>query len=547
MTVIEPLEPLWRPAHDAPLFSGELLAGPDELTSLDMDARSRIQAYLAAVVAARRFPLHVNVVWNALHYGYDLFSGGYHEGLLRVDAFTTLNSGSAATLPIGAMVTLPAATPLWTEIVHTEYDDTGFDVDGDLPGARSGAPLDDDVILRVVIDPEAFGPLVPEQHTTLTRLTRRGTLDTLGHLLGQAGEHPDPGDGTSTPTRYATWLVADPARLGGGPVPAALGSTDRDTLAVAVEASLQALLGLLADTPGLVVCGEYVTTAEHSRVLDPADIADIVAHICRIRRQSVRYTGAGPAVRALPTDRDLHGVRYLTALTELTAALRRRALTDPAPATPAPGIRLRLDDAARGGGVWRASSVAVPNGNAIGISSLVPLGLGYAQRNLPSPPEALNSTDGTATPDSISCDTSDIAQGRNEGNSGVRSPEDGSDERPDDRSLVRAPSDAGIDDETFVDNWAGNGLLGELDITASHVTFTVALRVRHLADGVLPLPQLSPTSSRRHRVSSQYASATPASTSTTTRLSTNQSSWPLPTPVGWLGLPTRWRFIRDCC
>jgi hypothetical protein len=425
----QPRDPVWQPTRDAPLFPGEILAGRSGIGQLDEPTLTRIRAYLAEVVATRGFPLHVNVIWNALHYGYDTTTGGYDESVLRLDAFDLLTADRAATVPVGAMATMPAGTPVWVETIHTEIDDPAFDADGDLPAVCSGAPATAGMPVRLVFDADAFGDRMPEQRAALQRLARRGVLDRYGHMTAAIPVGTDLRQATATTAqRYARWLLAgDRERLAGGPVTAALPGADADTLLHAVTASLEAVAALLADTPGVSLTGEYATPTKARCRLNDSDLADITSTICRAGRAAVRYTGAGAAIRALPADRDLTETRYLAALVETTRALQIQATTAACPVD----VRLRLDDADRGGGVWRAAGADVPDG-AADTSPLIPLGLGYAQRTAPVGPE----------PHPPVQEHHDIPK-------------------------------------------HGNTLMPDVD--ASHTTFTVVLRVRHLADGLLPL------------------------------------------------------------
>jgi len=482
---------LWQPGVDAPLFPGELLAGPEAVTDLDPALREQIGTYLLAVAAARGFPVHVAAAWNALHYGYDLVHAGYSESLLNADAFPTLDPKGLHTTPTGAMVLLPGGTPVWAEVMHVELDDEAFDTDGDLPAVRSGAPADTRTRLRAVVDPVAFGPLLPEQHAALTRLTRKGTLDATGHVTGPVT------DTTATaatvlaadPVRaYANWLAAEAARLGGGPVPAVLGSTDRHMVADAVYASLQALLVLLAQTPGAQLVGEHLCPPALS-VLPAGDVDDITRRVTRVRRRQVRHTGAGVAVRQLHPRVHLNGTRYLTGLVQVTETLRDRAMTG---GTSVEDVRLRLDDAGRGGGVWCAVGAGQPDPGA-GNHPLIPLGLGARTIVVPAKPSGDEPTP-PAPVDEPAANTSPATSSETSTDASPDSALDSSREPNRERGKQRTePGIAGrgtVDDEPEdePDSDTGNGLLGDLDVSASHLTYTVALRVRHLAHGTLPAP-----------------------------------------------------------
>jgi hypothetical protein len=428
---------------------------------LDPMVREQVCAYLAAVVAARG-PLHVNIAWNALHYGWDLASCGYTETLLRVDSLPRLTPGSLDGTPTGVIATLPTETPVWVEVVHVEADDLHADADGDLPAARSGAPYDTSIRMRTVIDDTIFGHPLPEQRRALNRLTRRDDLDQFGHLLSrEAPASPRLAEEIAgAPIRaYARWLAADPARLGGGPVPPALDTTDPEPTMHALAASLHALLALADTDQRLRVVGEHLTLGSNTQVLAPEDLEDTIRQMLRVRPRAPRYTSAGGALRHLGTERSIQRARYVTALTQLTSALAEAAST--AVPDPTTTTRVRLDDPGRGGGIWRAVGAGSDPGD--GYDPLVPLGLGYAASlTTPKP----SPSPGTDTRDAAGAATH-ARDGRSAARAGTQTPAPGQQEQVAQR---------------------GDGLLGELDVTASHLSFTFALRTRHLTDGTMPLP-----------------------------------------------------------
>lgn len=471
-----PARLLWQPGLDAPLFPAELLNGPAGVAELDDGLRAQIGDYLSAVVNDRG-PLHVNLAWNALHYGWDLAKHGYTETLLHTAALTTLQAEHLEQTPTGAIVQLWTETPVWAEVVHVEADDaTGHD-DGDLPAARSGAPYDADIRLRVVLDPAVFGPVDPDSQRVLDRLTRRGVLDTYGHLIGAAPPGaPDLAEEVATdPIRaYARWLAADPLHLSAGPVPTALDTTEPELTARAVAASMHAVLTVAATHPGLTVVGEHLVPSETTLPLDGADTDDIVRHAVRVQRRQRRYTAAGVALRDLMTDRRIPRSRYVAALTQLNAALIDRALTGP---IDRENIRLRLDDPGRGGGVWRAVGAGADDPGD-GCDPLIALGLGYA--------ESLNTAvDYTA----VGRVTEPAAEWANDpepaSDDAGPEPAAGSATGGDDAEPAPEPTE---DPAELEQGDRGDGLLGDLDITASHLTYACALRTRHLTDGTLAIP-----------------------------------------------------------
>ena len=68
---------LWRPYIDPPLLTPRMVLGLDEASSAE---RQRLLRYLAALVATRRAPVHVNVAFNAVYFGFDLTTRSYVGG-----------------------------------------------------------------------------------------------------------------------------------------------------------------------------------------------------------------------------------------------------------------------------------------------------------------------------------------------------------------------------------------------------------------------------------------------------------------------------------
>jgi hypothetical protein len=465
---------LWQPGLDAPLFPAELLNGPAALVDLDPELRAQVREYLTAVVHDRG-PMHVNVAWNALHYGWDLARRSYTETLLNVDELITLDQQRLEQTPTGTIAKLWTETPVWVEVVHVEAGDLVGDDDGHLAGPRSGAPYDENIRLRAVLDPGVFGPVDPDSQRALDRLGRRGILDYHGHLVAANAPHDLElaEEVAGDPIRaYARWLAADPARLGGGPVPLALDSTDPDLTARAVAASLHSLLALAADEPRLAVVGEHLLPTGAQSTLENEDVDDIVRTSVRVRRRELRYTAVGVALRALGADRRIQRTRYIAALTQLNAALTDRALTG---GSDSAVTRLRLDDPGRGAGVWRAVGPGQDDPGD-GCDPRIPLGLGYAA--------SLNTADVLASPaaepevEAPAAEPAPPSAGTGEAPAGEDTAE-----RDDPGGTPPRP-----EPEQGEEGERGDGLLGDLDITASHLTYTVALRTRHLTDGTLSVP-----------------------------------------------------------
>ena len=117
-----------------------MVLGLDEASSAE---RQRLLRYLAAFVATRRAPVHVNVAFNAVYFGFDLTTRSYVGGALN-DLFSFpevhVEEGSDA-LPVGALVNIATgAHPLFAEVVYKEGAHPLLGDDGSLPDWVSGAP-----------------------------------------------------------------------------------------------------------------------------------------------------------------------------------------------------------------------------------------------------------------------------------------------------------------------------------------------------------------------------------------------------------------------
>jgi hypothetical protein len=389
---------IWLPYVDEPLFTAELIIGPDAVPERQ---RQQLIGYLEEL-AARRGVLHPAVAFNAVYFGYDFNYGGYPGGPVDFDRLPEVQPDQPAP-PVGAMVSLSVGRePLLGEVLYAEGAHAALGDDGHVEPWLSGAPGDaagpsgatvprD----RLVLDFDAFGPGVTASRERLARLRRRGRLlDELGHLVMPA--HGREG--------FVEFLLG-PGRdcLVEGPLPLLLGTdANSDDLEAGVRGTLATLDTLLSQAPRLQRWGQYAfpRAALKSRLADKdaelggADLASIINGIIRppsARRhhytaENIAYTAIGPRLWAFAADGViLGGVAYAVAVCHANVELSRvaRHKADGQGALPSGG-HLRLDDAWQGGGIWRVSH---PAGPYAGHDPLSALGLGWLE-SLPPVAEA---------------------------------------------------------------------------------------------------------------------------------------------------------------
>ena len=125
---------LWRPYVDPPLLTPQMVLGLDDTSPAH---RQRLSRYLAALVTTRRAPVHINVAFNAVYFGFDLEARSYVGGPLN-ELFSLpvvqVEAGGDA-LPVGALVNITTgARPLFAEVVYKEGAHPLLGGDGSLPG-----------------------------------------------------------------------------------------------------------------------------------------------------------------------------------------------------------------------------------------------------------------------------------------------------------------------------------------------------------------------------------------------------------------------------
>jgi hypothetical protein len=397
---------IWLPCVDEPLFTEELIIGPDAVTERQ---RHQLIGYLEELAASRGV-LHPAVAFNAVYFGYDLDYHGYPGGPVDFDALPEVQPDGPA-LPVGAMVSLSAGQePLFGEVLYAEGAHPALGDDGQVEPWLSGAPRDAagssgraEPRDRVVLDFDAFGPGVTTSRERLARLRRRRRLlDELGHLVMHTHGHAG----------FVKFLLG-PGRdcLIAGPLPLLLGAdADTDDLEAAIRGALATLDAILSQAPRLERWGPYSfpRAALTSRLADQegelggADLGSIISGIIRppsprrrnCATEGITYTAIGPRLGAFAANNvALEGVAYAVAVCHANVALSQVAKheADKQGSLPSGG-HLRLDDAWQGGGIWRVSHPAGPYASH---DPLAPLGLGW----LESQPPAVEAAPLTAEPE----------------------------------------------------------------------------------------------------------------------------------------------------
>jgi hypothetical protein len=482
---------VWQPFVDRPLLTPQMILGVDDVAPNDVQ---RLRRYLAALVAARRGPVHVNVAFNACYFGYDLTQNAYVGGALNdLFSFPTVDvSSTCETLPVGALVNITAgAHPLFAEVVYKEGAHPDLREDGSLPDWVSGAPATaappgaapegaaesaqdaaDSTVLRerLVVDVDAFGAdlsLSPEQ---LARIRRHGRgLDRDGHLLLDARYRSRAEADLDDVSFYAKYLLStgrEQVLSASAPMPLAAVLTE-DAGEPELEAALLGLLRTieqaLAEIGELRLWRGYAFTRASlgARLRDtgPLGGADLGSLAVELGRQAVpsanrrfapartvAYTAIGPRLRA-STDAEtlLAGVGYATAVCHANSVVADYARRDVDGDGLLPDdVHLRLDDPWQGGGVWRAER---PGSPWVNVDVTQPLGLGW----LSTVPGALEPPPSPA---------------------------------PD------APPDGPEPDEPVEHDESEAGDATLLTVTNSQTSWSQPLRLRHQLQARLPLPEL---------------------------------------------------------
>jgi hypothetical protein len=482
---------LWRPYVDPPLLTPQMVLGLDDTSPAQ---RQRLSRYLAALVATRRAPVHINVAFNAVYFGFDLEARGYVGGPLN-ELFSLpvvqVEAGGDA-LPVGALVNImTGARPLFAEVVYKEGAHPLLGDDGSLPGWVSGAPAGatgpgqsggDEAASgpggpvlreRIVVDVDAFGTGLSLTSEQLRRAQARGRgLDADGHVLIDARYASRADSDLDEVSFYARYLLTqgrDQLLSASAPLPlAALLTEDAGD-----EQYEEALLGLLRTVgqaleslPDLRVWRGYAFTRASlgARLRDAGplggpDLRTIAVQLARGAvpakpsrwgpAHRVTYTAIGPRLRAMHGSAGaLKGLGYALAVCHANAVVSDYVHRDADEISGLlPGdVSLRLDDPWQGGGVWRAEH---PGSSDARIDVTQPLGLGW-RSSLPA--EALSPAG------------------------------------PEPELTRQPPREQGPETEPLTDE-AGPDAVTPLSVTDSQVSWTQPLRLSHQLDGRLPLPE----------------------------------------------------------
>lgn len=266
-------------------FPPELLVG-----DLDHVRQADLADYFVDVAAVRGFPCHLNVLFNALYFGFDPAVGGYEmDGEFPFEdhiGFVTHGETGHA-VPVGAFVEVShrGGKTLAGEVVAKEgrhpdtepaadadlgrglADDVGALVDHDtVDGDLAGRPAGSDGRVRevLIIDFGTFVDLGVDDDTVATAVDARGWVDDFGHVVMDA-TYPD-STGVDDVDHYIDWLVArrgDRQLLGWcfdvqpGEAP-----PDGAQLTEALRGAFRTIRRIVVDDPRLAVWGDYVWGAD---------------------------------------------------------------------------------------------------------------------------------------------------------------------------------------------------------------------------------------------------------------------------------------------
>lgn len=347
----------WRPYEDDPLFTPQLLQGPEA-----MPDENRLLGYLDALVA-RRGTVHTTVAFNAVYFGYDLDFGGYAGGPVDFDAFPHLSTQETADpLPVGAMVSIETGNdPLYAEIVHRESR-----ID-----PRPAQDIDSGYAERLVFDVDAFSPGTVVSDARFDRLrAHRRWIDPLGHLhhrvRGTAHAHRRIGEHE----RFVRYLLG-PGRsqLMAGPLPLLLrDEAGPPQMAAALRAALNTIDRALSLLPSLGRRNGYAFhrrglahRMERDGPLGGPDLDWLVRSVVRpapdrAGRPRERVTEVGAFLRALSgSEHELTGTGYLDAIVHANTLVDDHVNEHGDGGALPNGMRIHLADPHHEGGRWIAS------------------------------------------------------------------------------------------------------------------------------------------------------------------------------------------------
>ncbi|RSN33167.1 hypothetical protein DL990_14245 [Amycolatopsis sp. WAC 01416] len=388
------------------------------LDSMEDEEQQRLFRYLVALVITRTAPVHVNVAFNAVYFGFDLTVSGYVGGATN-DLFSLpeVHAGEENdALPVGALVKITSGgRPLFAEVVYKEGAHPDLQDDGTVPDWLSGAPAgavgpgqtNSDVcpLLRelLVIDTDVFGLGFSPTHSQLDRARRAGrAMNGDGHLVYNAKYASREDADLDEVSYYAQYLLTrgrDQLMSASAPMP--LGSLL--TADAGEEQYRAALLGVLNTVRDALGCLDdrlrtwhgysFSRAAFGARLTDdgPLGESDLGMIATQLGRSAIQerpprwatqpkpvYSAIGPRLRQVrDAGRHLVGVGYAAAVCHANSVISDYARRDSDESTgmlPG-GVSLRLDDAWQGGGVWRSEA---PGGPEARLDITQPLGLGWA-------------------------------------------------------------------------------------------------------------------------------------------------------------------------
>ena len=357
---------------NAPLFAPWLLTG--ELKPRKVEP---LRAYLGEVLARRRFPLHLNVLWNCVYWGWSLETETY-EHMTDTDLIEPRSSRNIdEALPVGAFVALAPSERklLWGEVVYKEREvppaDPGvcsWELDASfLEGSYSDAPIREHLVL------DYYSLLRDQQDLVEREQHRERILNYQGHVVLDARYAP-----SDTRLDDGAFFVEYLLRHF---KPALIGEYSKTELTVddargALLTSLQSLRDVLTTTPGLRCWSDYwfrgVDLEGERDLLDGADrLAMVRRTVIRLpQRMHVAYHAVAPALREWADHANVNEVEHLAfGQTAYVARIchTNAFLVGEAKATDGYVVRevaRRVD-----GGVWRSERVT---GHAPAYVSLPP-------------------------------------------------------------------------------------------------------------------------------------------------------------------------------
>lgn len=480
---------LWQPYVDPPLLTPRMALGLGEVPAVE---RQRLLRYLAALVAARRAPVHVNVAFNAAYFGFDLEARSYAGGALN-DLFSFpevhVQEGGDA-LPVGALVNIATGVhPLFAEVVYKDGAHPLLGDDGSLPDWLSGAPaaatgpgqadaapdraLGGPVLReRLIVDVDAFGTDMSLTSQQLQRIRMRGrALDADGHVLLDARYSSRADADLDEVSFYARYLLTrgrEQVLSTSAPLP--LGTllteeADDEQYEAALLGLLHTIAQALGSLPELRMWRGYAFTRAGlgTRLRDPGPLGgpDLETVAVQLGRgvvpsrpsrwgptRKVTYTAIGPRLRDVRGSAEgLKGLGYALAVCHANAVVNDyvRSEADEVNGLLHDQVSLRLDDPWQGGGVWRAEH---PGSTYARVDVTQPLGLGW-RSSLPDQTPAVGA--------GLTAESQQTLK---------LMPE-----------LELVEDDESDDDATL------------LSVTDSQVSWTQPLRLSHQLDGRLPLPQ----------------------------------------------------------